>query len=188
MTVLIVIYIDDTQRDDPLQICSQRLGLHFVLEDTQTSRWSSLDMHCKAVSTVSDYWINWQTTPVVTTYVSTFGAVTLHQLSANNWNVTIHILSCINSNLPIPVAARSKEWVCGRSLAGTMFRIPPEGAWMFVCYECCVLTGRRLCDGLIARPEESYRVWCVCDREASILGRPWPTWGCCTMKKNYGNL
>jgi len=27
---------------------------------------------------------------------------------------------------------------------------------VFVCCECCVLLGRGLCDGLIARPEESY--------------------------------
>jgi hypothetical protein len=32
---------------------------------------------------------------------------------------------------------------------------------MSVCCECCVLSGRGLCDGLITRPEESYRVWCV---------------------------
>jgi len=32
---------------------------------------------------------------------------------------------------------------------------------MFVCCECCVLSGRGLCDELITRPEESYRVWCV---------------------------
>jgi hypothetical protein len=31
---------------------------------------------------------------------------------------------------------------------------------MFVCCECCVL-GRGLCDGLITRPEESYRQWSV---------------------------
>ena len=45
----------------------------------------------------------------------------------------------------------------------------PRGAWMFVCCECCVLSGRGLCDGLIARPEESYRVWrvVVCDQETS---------------------
>jgi hypothetical protein len=42
----------------------------------------------------------------------------------------------------------------------------PLGAWMFVCCECCVLSGRVLCDELITRPEESYRLWCVvvCDR------------------------
>jgi hypothetical protein len=32
---------------------------------------------------------------------------------------------------------------------------------MFVCCECCVLSGRGLCDELISRPEESYRLWCV---------------------------
>jgi hypothetical protein len=43
-------------------------------------------------------------------------------------------------------------------------RIPPE-AWMFVCCECCVLSGRGLCNGLITRPEESYRMWrVVCDQ------------------------
>ena len=45
-------------------------------------------------------------------------------------------------------------------------RIPP-GAWMFVCCECYVLSGRGLCDELITRPEKSYRMWCVvvCDQE-----------------------
>jgi hypothetical protein len=32
---------------------------------------------------------------------------------------------------------------------------------MSVCCECCVLSGRGLCVGLITRLEESYRVWCV---------------------------
>jgi hypothetical protein len=39
-------------------------------------------------------------------------------------------------------------------------RIPP-GAWMFGSCECCVLSGRGLCDGPIPRPEESCRLWCV---------------------------
>ena len=45
-------------------------------------------------------------------------------------------------------------------------RIPP-GAWIFVCCECRVLSGRGLCDELITRSEESYRLWCVvvCDLE-----------------------
>ena len=47
-------------------------------------------------------------------------------------------------------------------------RIPP-GVGMSVCCECCVLSGRGLCDGLITRPEESCRLWCVvvCDLETS---------------------
>ena len=39
-------------------------------------------------------------------------------------------------------------------------RIPP-GAWMSVCCECFVLSGRGLCDELNTRPEASYRLWCV---------------------------
>ena len=34
----------------------------------------------------------------------------------------------------------------------------PRGTWTFVCCECCVLSGRGLCDGLITRPDESYRL------------------------------
>ena len=53
-------------------------------------------------------------------------------------------------------------------LLGLWVRIPP-GAWKFVCCECCVLSGRGLCDELITSPEESYRLWCVvvCDLETS---------------------
>jgi hypothetical protein len=38
---------------------------------------------------------------------------------------------------------------------------------MFVCCECCVLSGRGLCNELITHPEESYRLWhvIVCDLE-----------------------
>jgi hypothetical protein len=41
---------------------------------------------------------------------------------------------------------------------------------MSVSCECCVMSGRGLCDGLVTRPEESYRLWCVsnvCDHETS---------------------
>jgi hypothetical protein len=34
------------------------------------------------------------------------------------------------------------------------------GGWMSVSCECCVLSGRGLCDRPISRPEETYRV-CV---------------------------
>jgi len=42
---------------------------------------------------------------------------------------------------------------------------------MSVCCEWCVLSGRGLCDELITRPEESYRLWCVvvCDLENTSL-------------------
>ena len=74
-------------------------------------------------------------------------------------------------------------------LLGLWVRIPQE-AWMFVSCECCVLSGRDLCDGLITRPEESYRLWCVvvCDLETSWMRRPWPTGGCCAKKQTTTNL
>ena len=51
----------------------------------------------------------------------------------------------------------------------------PLGALIFVCCECRVLSGRGLCDELITRPEESYRLCCVvlCDLETSRIGAPY---------------
>jgi hypothetical protein len=51
---------------------------------------------------------------------------------------------------------------------------------MSVSCEYCVLSGRGLCDGLITRPEESYRLWCVieCDLEASGMRQSSSTLGC----------
>ena len=82
---------------------------------------------------------------------------------------------------PIPLVARSKAWVCDRSHSGI------EGSnsvgRMDVYCECCVLSGRCLCDGLITTE------WCVCvcvcefDHEPSIMRRPWPTGGCCAKNK-----
>jgi hypothetical protein len=42
---------------------------------------------------------------------------------------------------------------------------------MSVCCECCVLSGRGLCDELITRPEETYRLCCVivCDLETTNI-------------------
>jgi hypothetical protein len=50
---------------------------------------------------------------------------------------------------------------------------------MFVCCDCCVLSGGGLCDGLITPPEESYRLWrvVVCDQETSKTRRPLPATG-----------
>jgi hypothetical protein len=64
------------------------------------------------------------------------------------------------------VVARSKASVYGCSLAGIVGSNLPGG--MEVCL-LCVLSGRGLCEGLITRPEESYRLWCVvvCDLEIS---------------------
>ena len=58
---------------------------------------------------------------------------------------------------PIPVAARFKARVCGRSLAGTVGSNHAGGT--DVCLLWVLLWG--LCVGLITRPEESNRVWRV---------------------------
>ena len=69
--------------------------------------------------------------------------------------------------MPLPVAAKSKAYVFGRSPA-EIVGSNPTGSMGFCC-ECCVLSGRGLCDGLITRPDESYRLWrvVVCDQETS---------------------
>jgi hypothetical protein len=59
----------------------------------------------------------------------------------------------------MPVAARSKAWVCGSSVARFVGSNPAGG--MDVCCECYMLLGRGLCDGLVIRPKESYCVRCV---------------------------
>jgi len=61
---------------------------------------------------------------------------------------------------------------------------------MFVCCEFFVLSGRGLCDELITRPEESYRLWCVvvCDLETSWMRRPWHTGGCRAKNKQTNKL
>ena len=84
------------------------------------------------------------------------------------------VITC--SSLPKFVWAEGKTgWEWGRSqwprglrrgsatarLLGWRVRIPPA-ARMSVSCDCCVLSGICLCIGLITRPEESYRMWCVC--------------------------
>jgi hypothetical protein len=56
----------------------------------------------------------------------------------------------------IPVAARSKAWVCGRSLAGIVGS-NRAGNIDVSSVSVCVLSGRGLCDELITRSEDPYR-------------------------------
>jgi hypothetical protein len=61
-------------------------------------------------------------------------------------------------------------------------RIPPGG--MGVCCECCVLSGRGLCDELITCPEESYRLWCVWVWSWSLHNEALAHLGAVAPKKN----
>jgi len=65
-------------------------------------------------------------------------------------------------NLPMPVAARSKTWVCVLSLTGTGGSNYVEGI-SSVSFKRCVFSSRGLCDEPIPRLEESYLL-CVCVR------------------------
>jgi hypothetical protein len=100
------------------------------------------------------------------------------------WSWKVILLADVLFDLVITYSSRS-QWprdLRRRSatahLLRSWIRISP-GAWMFVCCECFVLSGRGLCDELITRPAESYRLWCVvvCDLETSRTRRPWPALG-----------
>jgi len=72
--------------------------------------------------------------------------------------------------MPVPVAVRS----AAAHFTGIVGSKPAEVMDVCLC-ECCVLSGRGLCDELISRPEESCRLRCVvlCDLETSCCRRPW---------------
>jgi hypothetical protein len=61
-----------------------------------------------------------------------------------------------------------------------------QGAWLIFSCEWCVLSGRDFCVGLITRPEEFYRKWCVwvwswsLDNEETLAH-----WGLSCNKKKY---
>jgi hypothetical protein len=85
------------------------------------------------------------------------------QFSVNKVHVSLLLQS--NCVLPLRTCVKYKNHACGLMRESTAarlrrlrVRIPPEEAWMSVSCECCVLSGRGLCDGLVTRPEESYRL------------------------------
>ena len=73
------------------------------------------------------------------------------------WYSTVIRDICVELKFePNPIAARSKVWASGRSLAGIVRSNPAEGMDV-----CTVLPGRSLCDGPILCPEDSY-LECFC--------------------------
>jgi hypothetical protein len=52
-----------------------------------------------------------------------------------------------------------------------------------VFFDCCVLSGRGLCDGRIICQECPECGVSECDHESLIIRVPWPNGGCCTMVK-----
>jgi len=62
--------------------------------------------------------------------------------------------------------------------------IPPTALRYLSC-ECCMLSGRSLCVGLVTRPEGSYRLWCVWVQSWSLENDEAlaPTRGLCANQK-----
>jgi hypothetical protein len=82
--------------------------------------------------------------------------------------------------MSIPVATRSKARVCGRSFVGIAGS--NRAGCMDVCCDCCVLSGRGLCNKLITRAEKPTECGVSeCDRETLIM-RPRPARGCRAME------
>ena len=81
------------------------------------------------------------------------------------WDGPGSISACLLFNWKVEIlvvfmgVADPRDSTKAARLLGLRVRFPP-GAWIFVSCECCVLSGRGLCDGLIARTEESCRVLC----------------------------
>jgi len=79
---------------------------------------------------------------------------------------TFLLISYVRSQWPRGLRRRSTS----ARLLELWVRIAP-GAWVSVCCDCFVLSGRGLCDELVTRPEESYQLWCVvvCNLETSWM-------------------
>ena len=107
---------------------------------------------------------------------------------------SIYCALSINPFKPSSHYVCRSQWPRGlrrRSSAARLLRFwvrNPPGSWIFVCCVCCVLSGRGLCDGLITRSEESYRLWrvVVCDQETSKTRRLKPATG--LRKYNHSGL
>ena len=59
-------------------------------------------------------------------------------LTCVKFNYPDYSIIYVDFKWPIPVAARSKAWFCGRWLT-RIVGSNPAGAWMSVSCECCVL-------------------------------------------------
>jgi hypothetical protein len=102
-----------------------------------------------------------------TKMISAHGIRVCPRLYERKENVIIKRLKIDTIALGIRTLSRS-QWPrslrrgsAAARLLGLWVRMSCRRSWMSVSCECCVLSGRSLCDGLITRTEEFYRVWCV---------------------------
>jgi hypothetical protein len=81
------------------------------------------------------------------------------------------------------MAAQSNAWVYGRSLVGFVSR-RGYGCLSVVSIVCCQLEVSATGWSFVQRSPTKCGV-SECDREASIMRRPWYTKGCCAMEEEF---
>jgi len=150
--------------DDHYQSSS---GPSYKYESTYVTVCVSEDYH---LSSSGFYW-NIRVPTLLSLSLKTI--ISHHQVPTANMRVCTFVW-------PIPVATLSKVWVYCRSIAGIVGS-NTSGVWMSVSCECCVWSGRSLCDGSITRREKSYRVWCVWVSSRNLKQEAQTHYGCPVM-------
>ena len=108
---------------------------------------------------------------------------------------TISLLNSTSTELRLSPASNCNsvgrtQWPCGLKRGSAAARLlcgfeSRRGHGCLFLSECCVLSGRRLCVGLIIPPEESYRVLCVWVWSWNLeIFRPLVQYCCAMEKKN----
>ena len=96
--------------------------------------------------------------------------------SLNVTQTNFRHLQFLHGRTPIPVAARSKSWVCGRSLcwdSGVESRLG-HGCLSLVSVACCQVQVSATCRSLVKRSPTEYGVF-ECELETSRMRRSRPT-------------
>ena len=86
------------------------------------------------------------------------------------------------------MAARSKAWVCGRSLAGIAGSNPAGGMDMSLVSVVCCQRSLRQADHSSRGVLPSVACLTECDREASIMRRSWPSRAVARERKEDNSL
>jgi hypothetical protein len=102
---------------------------------------------------------------------STVGRIPLDERSACRRDLYLTTHDTHNRQISMPPVGVERTI----SVSEGLWPLTYWDGWISVCCECHVLSGSGLCDELIARPEESYRLWCVvvCDLETSRICTPY---------------
>jgi hypothetical protein len=110
------------------------------------------------------------------------------------------MLRCVHMWIVMDRSIGWSFWVCIYKSCRSQW---PRLLRPLACWDCVFESHRRhgylsvvsvvccqVCDELITRPQESYRLWCVvvCDLEPPWMRSPWPTVGCGARRRIYTNL